>query len=142
MRTKVSTHVERKQNNREIEKNVMKKVLTLILHISSAVRFDEKKERNEEEKEKKELSESRERQKKIFRVYKIPRPRRPPFLRSLWPHCISRTNFFSPREQERAHKNEVAEFSARTHIYSFSRGLVDLTLRVDDDARDVRHGGR
>ena len=64
VRTKVSTYVERKQNNREIEKNVMKKVLTLILHISSTPCDLMKRKRNEEEKEKKELSESEREPKK------------------------------------------------------------------------------
>ena len=120
----------------------MKKVLTLILHSSSTPCDLMKRKRNEEEKEKKEFLSERETKKKYLGFTKFRDQDAPPLVRSLWPHCISRTNFFSPREQERAHKNEVADFSARTYIYSFSRGLVDLTLRVFDDARDVRHGGR
>jgi hypothetical protein len=54
-------------------------------------------------------------------------------------HIADISSLINKKERARTKEQSVA----RTHIYSFSRGLVDLTLRVFDDAPwDVRHGGR
>ena len=59
-------------------------------------------------------------QKKIFRVYKIPtRPRRPPCLRSLWPHCTSRTKFLRSERRTRKSARTKEQSVARAHTYIY-----------------------
>jgi hypothetical protein len=81
---------------------VKKKVLTLILHISSTPCDLMKRKRNEEEKEKKEFLSERETKKKYLGFTKFRDQDAPPFLRSLWPHCISRTFLLSERTRKSA----------------------------------------
>tara|TARA_B100000475_G_scaffold152305_1_gene113496 strand:+ start:540 stop:833 length:294 start_codon:yes stop_codon:yes gene_type:complete len=58
------------------------------------------------EKKKKKSCFERKRQKKIFRVYKIPTKDAPQYC-ARWPHCVSQTHFFSPRDQERAREQKT-----------------------------------
>ena len=69
VRTKVKMLRENKTTERYNKKTWKKKVLTLILHISSTQLWFETKERNEEEKEKKELRESERETKCEFLCY-------------------------------------------------------------------------